>query len=63
MDKVLAGAGLGIIAATVLNACLTVTSPSYLPNAQSNYTRCISDGGTQQHCVEKYLLPTKGPNP
>ena len=38
-----------------------ISSPAVgnLQLAQSNYTRCIADGGTQSHCVERYLLPEK----
>lgn len=59
MDKIFFGGALGFLLGCISYAIFTVLSPVYLPNAQSNYTRCISDGGTQEHCVGKYLLPQK----
>lgn len=57
------GSGIvGFVFGAIVIILIDVTIPDRrsLTWAQINYTRCLSDGGTEQHCVGKYLLPEKG---
>lgn len=49
----------GIFIGALLGFVATAMSPPFhnLQTAQYHYTRCLSDGGTPQHCAQTYLLP------
>lgn len=53
-----AGAGLTLYFSILMVGTFS-DGKGYLAAAHHSYERCLSDGGTKDHCLEKYLLPTE----
>ena len=52
---------IGFLVGCALAIFAILSTPMFanLQKAHFSYTRCNADGGTQAHCVERYLLPEK----